>query len=179
MIHESHHWKVALAKDADVIERWAAKQGVTERRSFLIERKVFISAYAMRKLDDATKLSSDLLADTISVLSFPPVREGYSEFNNHRFDEFFNIANPIPIDLRRRRLLDLLIHSLVFVEVLGENETYSAFMVTSDHERTKGLIQVDLTAFIELMRLAAADYPAEFKMSRGKKGEWIKWAGNG
>jgi hypothetical protein len=179
MIHESHPWKAALAKDADLIERWAAKKGVAERRSFLIERKVFLAAYAMRKLDDATKLSTDLLASTISVPRFPPVREGYSEINNYQFDEFFDMANPIQIDLRGRHLLNLLIHSLVFVEVLGDEETYDAFMVTSDHEQDKGLVQVSLTDFIGLMRLAANDYPTEVEFTRGKKGEWIKRAGRG
>jgi hypothetical protein len=98
-----------------------------------------------------------VLARTISVPRFPSVREGYSEVNNFRFDEFFDLANAVQVDLRQRRLPDLLIHSLVFVEVLGEEETYDAFMVTSDHEQAKGLIQVVL---------AANDYPTAITFAR-------------
>lgn len=39
-------------RDADLIERRAAKPGRSEGRSFLIGRKVLLAAYAMRKLDD-------------------------------------------------------------------------------------------------------------------------------
>ena len=48
LIHEGGPWKERLAKDADVIERWSAKTGVMERRSFLVEQIVFLAAYAMR-----------------------------------------------------------------------------------------------------------------------------------
>lgn len=41
MIHESAPWKSHLLRDAALIERWAAKPGHSERRSFIIERKVF------------------------------------------------------------------------------------------------------------------------------------------
>jgi hypothetical protein len=42
----------------------------------LIERKVFLTAYAMWKLDDVTKLSGDLLASSMSVSRIPPIRAG-------------------------------------------------------------------------------------------------------
>jgi hypothetical protein len=180
MIHESSHWKTHLARDADLIERWAAKPGHSERRSFLIERRVFLAAYAMRKLDDAAKLSTDLLSNSMSVSRFSPIRAGYSEVNSHRFDEFFDLQRPGRVDLRRRRLLDLLVHSLVFVEVLGEAETYDAFMVTSDSERARGLVQVDVAVFVELMRLAANDYPTVVRHTRDDTtGRWRTWAGHG
>ena len=180
MIHESHPWKTQLAKDADLIERWAAKPRSSERRSFLIEQKVFLAAYAMRKLDDATKLSTDLLASRMPVLRFPPVRDGYSVVDSHKFDEFFDLEKPEKVDLKRRRLLDVLIHSLVFVEMLGETDVMEAFLVTSDQEQAKGLIQVDIATFVELMRLASADYPKSVRFTLdAASGRWGKWAGRG
>jgi hypothetical protein len=110
MIHDSYPWKAELSRDAAVIERWASKPRFSERRSFLIERKVFLAAYAMRKLDDATMVSSDRFARSISVVRFPSTRDGYSDINNHRYREFFDLDAPVSVDLRRRRLLDLLIH---------------------------------------------------------------------
>ena len=58
MIWESGPWKDRLLSDADLLERWAAKQSVTERRSYLLEQKIFISAYAIRKLFESEKVSS-------------------------------------------------------------------------------------------------------------------------
>jgi hypothetical protein len=45
MIRESWPWRDRLAKDADLIDRWTAKTADSERRSFLIEQKVFFAAY--------------------------------------------------------------------------------------------------------------------------------------
>ncbi|MCJ8518522.1 hypothetical protein ABID21_001154 [Pseudorhizobium tarimense] len=60
MIADSAPWKDELLKDADLIERWAAKARPSERGSILIERKVFVSAFAMRKLIECEKVSSDV-----------------------------------------------------------------------------------------------------------------------
>lgn len=179
MIHESAPWKRHLARDADLIERWAAKPGHSERRSFLIERKVFLAAYAMRKLDDAAKLSIDTLGSPMAVSRYPPSRAGYSEVNSHRWDEFFDLENAASVELPRRRVLNLLVHSLVFVEVLSEAETFDAFMVTSDHEQAKGLVQVKVAAFVDLMRLVANDYPTAMRRTLDSTtGRWRIWAGH-
>lgn len=178
MIHESAPWKAHLARDADLIERWAAKPGHSERRSFLLERKVFLAAYAMRKLNDAAKLSSDILANSMAVLLYPLTRDGYSEATSHRFDEFFDLGAPMRAGLPRRRLLDLLIHSRVFVEVVSETETVAAFMVTTDKEQGKGLVQVEVAAFVELMRLAANDYPSVIRRTLDGRGRSRTWTGH-
>jgi hypothetical protein len=178
VVHESAPWKAQLGRDAALIERWAAKPSCTERRSFLIEKKVFLAAYAMRKLDDASKLSSALLAGDIEVLRFPSSKPGYDQLNSHRFDEFFAMAEPEVFKLSGRRLLNLLVHSFVFVEVIGENDVCEGFMVTSDYELSKGLVQVEMRAFVELMRDAASDNPSEMRYTRdAKTGRWIIWAG--
>ncbi|MDR6870516.1 hypothetical protein J2Y55_001516 [Bosea sp. BE125] len=180
MIHESAPWKRHLQLDADVIERWASRPQQSERRSFLVERKVFLAAYAMRKLDDAVKISTDLLAADIAVVRFPPTAPGFTQFNNHKFDTHFDLGSPEAMGLPCRRLLNLLVHSLVFVEVLGQAETYDAFMVTSDQDRAKGLIQVEIATFVRVMRLVAADFPSDAKYVRdGKGGGMRAWAGHG
>jgi hypothetical protein len=65
MIHESGPWKERLAKDAEILDRWSQKANVSERRSALIEQKIFLAAYSMRKLYEAEKLSSSF--DTTNV----------------------------------------------------------------------------------------------------------------
>ena len=180
MIHDSSPWKSHLARDADLIERWAAKRGHSERRSLLIERKAFLAAYAMRKLDEAAKLSTATLGTSMCVQRFPRTRTGYSEVNSHRYDKFFDLKNPIQVELPRRRLLNLLIHSLVFVEVLGEAETYEAFMVTSDRDQAKGLVQVEVASFVALMRLVANDFPSSARRTLDTTtGRWRTWTGHG
>ncbi len=172
MIHDSSPWKTALLLDADLIERWALTPRPSERRSILVERKVFLAAYAMRKLDDGAKLSSETLANPIQVSRFPLLRDGYAPINSHRYEKFFDLERPQRETIRRRALLDLLIHSLVFVEVLGETGTLDGFMVTSDKDHVNGLVEVKISSFIELMRLAARDYPSVIRHTRDHKGRW-------
>jgi hypothetical protein len=88
------------------------------------------------------------------------------------------MAEPEVFKLSGRRLLNLLVHSFVFVEVIGENDVCEGFMVTSDYELSKGLVQVEMRAFVELMRDAASDNPSEMRYTRdAKTGRWIIWAG--
>jgi len=49
MIAESSHWKEPLGRDADIIERWALKPD-NERRYAILERKIMLSAFAIRRL---------------------------------------------------------------------------------------------------------------------------------
>lgn len=179
MIHESAPWKAHLSRDAELIERWAAKPTPSERRSFLIERKVFLAAYAMRKLDDARKLSTDLLSGPLEITRFPPTRQDFSGSENHRFERFFDLGKPLRQTMPARRVLNLLVHSLVFVEVLTEAGTCDAFMVTSDHESTKGLARVAIADFVHLMRRAANDFPSCIVMFRDESGRERYWAGHG
>lgn len=162
MIYESSSWKTALGHDAELIERWAGKPAVSERRSFLLERKIFLAAYALRKLDEASKLSSTLLSNPVRVQRYPPAKEGFEAFNNHRFADYFDLGSPEPIQLPARRLVNVLIHSLVFVEMLSADHMVEGFLVTSDQEAVRGLLQFDLTAFTKLMRRASTDFPNSF-----------------
>jgi hypothetical protein len=162
MIHESSPWKAALERDAELIERWAAKPKVSEQRSFLLERKIFLAAYALRKLDEASKLSSTLLSNPIRTQRHLPINEGYGTFNSHHFDRYFDLNSSETIQLPARRLVNVLIHSLVLVELLSVDQTIKGFFVTSDQEAARGLLQFDLPDFTKLMRQASVDFPTLF-----------------
>lgn len=180
MIHDSSPWKAELARDADLIERWAAKPVMSERRSFLFERKVFLAAYALRKLDEAARVSTDLLMQSIGVTQFAPSRAGFSAGTSHRWDDYFDLEGPVGHSLPCRRLINVLIHSLVFVEVLNDDDTIGGFMVTSDRESERGLYQVQLPDFVKVMRAAAADYPTHMhRVFDPGTEKWIIWAGYG
>jgi hypothetical protein len=180
MIHDSAPWKTALARDADLIERWAAKPALSERRSFLIERKTFLAAFALRKLDEASKLSSATLTEPVKVTRHPPKKAGYAAANNQRWDEFFDLQAPIPASYPGRRLVNIIIHSLIFVEALTDDFRIEGFMVTSDQESERGLLQVELPDFLGLMRRAADDFPSSMRRQfHPTTGKWKVWAGHG
>lgn len=179
VIHESWPWKAGLIRDAEVVARWAARPKRSERRSFLIESKLFLAAYALRKLDEATKLSTATLSNKLKVRLYPPSKPGYSMVNSHRFDDFFDLEHPVDATISGRRLINVIIHSLVFVEGLEDDGSITSFLVTSDQESERGLVEVQLADVLALMRRAAADFPTSFRRKQdAKTGRWKVWTGH-
>jgi hypothetical protein len=178
MIHESSPWKTALVRDAELIERWAAKP-YSARRSFLIERKVFLAAYSLRKLGDDVKISNATLTQSIGVRVSPPLKEGFSNLR-HWVERYFDLENSVRRQLTWRQVLNMVIHSAVFAELVDDDECVTGFMVTSDKEIKRGLVHVQLSDFVQLMRTASVDYPTLVHQAwDAHAGKWVSWAGHG
>jgi hypothetical protein len=178
MIRESAPWKAELLRDADLVERWAAKTAVTERRSALLERKLFVSAYAIRRLHEAVKISSRFRDIALPVTRFPPTGSATNRWDIFDFDDKYDTDNGQAERMPVFRFLNLLIHSLIFVEELNDREQVEGFLVTSDNASEKGLYHIELTTFVGLMRDVGRDYPTTFVRRRVGDGWWA-WTGNG
>lgn len=177
MIFESSPWKALLATDADLVARWAVK-APSDRRAFLIERKLFLSAYAIRKLADDHKLSTSTLSANVAVRLARPLRPGFSGMF-HSIGRYFDVDNPVCHTLNWRRVLNMMIHSSIFAAAVDNEERVTGFLVTSDNEVGRGLIQVELNDFVKLMRAVSDDYPSVVRQTRDSKGErWMTWAGH-
>jgi hypothetical protein len=180
MISDSAPWKNGLLRDADLIELWAAKKAVTERRSALIERKVFFAAYAIRRLNEAQKISSSFGQRSLRVTRFPAQGAPVSPENSHRFDKLYEIGEGVTEQLQLFRLLNLLIHSLVFVEELDGEGQVIAFWVTSPNASKKGLYGVRVSDFVDMVRAVGRDYPSTIVRTRTEEGGvWETWIGDG
>lgn len=182
MIYESAPWKAQLLKDADIIERWSEKPAANQRRSTLIKKKIFVSAYAIRKLFEAEKLSSDLNSYSVQAEQFTllPGRK-LTWWKTHKFDEIFNLAAPTSLSVSARNLLDTIIHSKVFSEcVFSECDLrISGFFVTSEH-RDHHLWLVPIECYTKLMRRVGNDYPSVISMAFNPiTGEHLSWRGHG
>lgn len=180
MIHESAPWKNHLLKDADLLDRWAAKTSVSERRSFIIEQKVFLAAYAMRKLIEGRKLSSSFEDRSLRCNVFANTSDRLvTPRNNHRFHEFYDLSRPVSTAINIPVLIDTVIHSLVFCESYRDDFTLESFFVTSDKRRSK-LWLIKLADFTKTMRKAGHDYPpSSLGIANQTTGEWQEWRGNG
>lgn len=115
MIHESSPWKDQLLKDADLIDRWTAKARGTERGSILIERRVFVSAFATRKLIECEKVSSDVQGRSIRSERFDLLPgQKLDWWKRHIFWEAFDVEAPSTCALGVGGLLDTIVLSKVF-----------------------------------------------------------------
>lgn len=169
MIFDSAPWKAQLAKDADELEA-AARRRASGKRSVLIERHVFVGAYAIRKLAEGNKLSSGLLDEPVALKLYPPSRTGFSAPPMMDIEDYFAMTAPVARQLPWRRLLNFVVHSQVFIEVLGPRERCQGFLVSSDHAVKQGLFEVDLAAFVRLLRNVAEDFPSAMTLTAREDG---------
>jgi len=179
MILESWPWKRQLLRDADIIERWVQKKP-SERRRFTIEQKIFLSAYSMRKLFDGQKFSSSFGERVLKCTVYPPLGKRITIANNHRLDELYDLHSPSSKNISATILLNLIIHSFIFFEVVDDGLTLQSFFVTSDQSRQQGLWQITLAEFTRLMRIVGNDMPSRYiRVFDKKQGDWFIWQGDG
>lgn len=180
MISESYPWKNRLLADADVVERWAAKTKDSQRRTFLIEQKIFLAAYAIRKLQESEKLSTSLSERSIRCEMFTSVSDQITSANAYRLDELYDLERSTEKAISVRNLLNLIIHSLVFAELSNHDANIEGFFVTSDRKRYEGVWLVELREFLRLMRDVGRDNPSTLiRVFDRKKNDWFIWQGDG
>jgi hypothetical protein len=180
MIWDSGPWKNVLLADADLLDRWANKPKITERRSLLIERKIFLAAYTIRKLWEAQKLSTSFSDRSFRCLTYPAISDRITRSNNHRLEELYDFQSPNRKAISARNLVDLVIHSFVFAEHLRDDMAVEGFLVTSDRKRYDRLWLVRMNAFIGLMRQVGSDYPSNaIRVFNPDKNDWELWQGYG
>lgn len=181
MIADSTPWKDQLLKDAHLIERWSAKPQATERRSILIEKKVFLSAYAMRKLFEAEKLSSELDGHNVKADRFDLLPgKKLTWRKTYQADEVFDLTSSKARSVAARDLLDTIIHSKVFLECVYDEHDLrlSGFFVTSD-KRDAHIWLVPISSYTSLMRLVANDCPSEIWTVFDAEDAHYSWRGDG
>lgn len=158
MIHESGPWKRELLRDADLIERWSKKLE-SDRRSTLLEKKIFHSAFSIRKIIEARRISSSLSGRSVDTVLFPISDSNPNRLNNHRFDRQYDLDAGVRTNIAASKLIDLVIHSYTFVECLSEAGQFEAFFITSDRTRAVGLYEISIASYVELMRVVGNDDP--------------------
>ncbi|PHS78223.1 MAG: hypothetical protein COB59_08270 [Rhodospirillaceae bacterium] len=182
MIHESYPWKDNLLNDAKKIDEECKKKEDTEERYILLEKTVFLSAFVMRKLLDSRKLSSAFDDEMISCIKYPSKPDDPA-FKRPRedilSDRLYDFENPIKDSLSLRKLLGIIVHSLVFTITTNADESVEGFIINSDINRLKGLWFIDFKVFINLMKKIGDDYPAQMlEVFNISKNSWYRWRGS-
>lgn len=179
MIYESWPWRQDLLKDADILDRWAVK-AVTERRSALIEKKVFVGAYSMRRLLQSEKLSTITKNKSIACRRFRSINP-MDWHGRWGVWDYYDLTNGTDTNLSFPRVLDLIIHSYIFMEFYEtEDTTTPSIAFNSDMKRNDYLWSLPLSDFTSLMRFIAMDNPPNYQRRRIEgTGEWEVWQGFG
>src|SRR5665213_2474261 len=166
MIAESTPWKDQLKRDAGLIEKAARSKRRTMHRLMVLEKSAFFSAYAMRKLWDSHKLSTNWKDRPVRLDQFKPKGRATHLFNWHRIDEHYGLTRGARTSITAIELCHRLVHSYIFVEKELEDKTIEGFFFASDTTKSKGLWYLRLADYVSLMRITGKDYPATAQAER-------------
>lgn len=114
MISDSIPWQDELLKLADRLERKSLQTRWTERSSFIVERDIMTSAYAIRRLLEAGKVSRTTYATAVPVLSHTARGVRPDMWNRHKLEELYDLDAPRKAQLSLRKYCNQLIHSYVW-----------------------------------------------------------------
>lgn len=173
MIWESAPWKVDLLKDASLLERWAVKTSKPKQRDLIFEKKVFLAAYAIRKLFEAQKVCTALHNRSVPCFSYPRNGSNMTTLNWHRIEEHFDWGAGRSFQLSATALVNQLIHSLIFVLKVNDNDHVEGFLVLSHQGKRRHLFSIGLHDFLTLMREVGHDDPTEVKLTRDADWQWV------
>ncbi len=137
MIWDSVPWKEDLLRVADSLERRTTQRRWCERTSFLVERDVMNGAYALRKLNEARKISDELAAETFAAREHLLLGRPVDIWNRHDFYEHYDMEHPQPVQLALADFYNQVIHSWVWM-LSGAEEPphlFDGIYVSSDRRR--------------------------------------------
>ncbi len=164
MIWESSVWKEELVRDLLTVKQQIDDADHTtpyEKVAVAIEKFAFTSAFIIRKLSKANKLSDEVESTSLPVRRFPNTdSEVPIHFLNwHKFETFYDLDMAEKTNLSPRRLCNMLIHSFVFVPEMDETGSkFESVLCNSDHTKDKHLYQISLDALFTFVEMVSADH---------------------
>ncbi len=141
MIWESAPWKDGLLKDASSLERWASKTSKPAQRNLIFEKKVFLAAYAIRKLFEADKVCTVLHERPVPCISYPRTGSNLTVVNWDRLEEHFNWDAGAPARLSATALVNQIIHSFIFMLRVDDSDHVDGFLVVSPPGQASAPVQ--------------------------------------
>lgn len=175
MVWDSWVWKDQLRRDLRALKTKLNKAAALktdeslEQAGVAIEKFAFTSAFIVRKLIEAKKLSDELENSSITLQAFPRVKtERHLDFLNwHHIDRFYDVSHSTEVKLRVRELCHLLVHSFVFT-VLEDPEScqFDSILFNSEHTKNKILYRMTLTTLFDLILAVTRDDVATMRYNR-------------
>ena len=183
MIYQSAPWKEQLLRDAARLRRIMRKRIDSdggEKDLFQLERLVFLSAYTMRKLWEADKLSSNWNHQRLRCLRFPIKGDASpTQLNWHDLDRHYDLETSSEAKIRPDEFCDRIIHSFIFSPSIGNEATITEFYFTSDTMRHRSVWLIGLDVVANLMTTSGKDYPSSGRWVRRADGQFDTWTGHG
>lgn len=157
MIWDSNTWKRDLARRSKALLRRRSQKRWREDSRAAVERDVFVIAYSIRKLLDARKLSDEVESMTLPVLEYASRGKPIDFMNWDKIEDLFEMSDPSHSQWGLRALCNQFVHSQVFMTALGDHGGLEGLFVTSERDRNKRLLFVQIDDYIGAIEEVAED----------------------
>lgn len=154
-------------RDADIVVRWSAKKTSSDYRESILEKKIFLAAFAIRKLIHSYKITDEIEQYSVPCEEYKNLNNTKIDFmNNHKVDQYFDLKSANKCHLKLYDITNLIIHSMIFSFFSDEDGSVSGFYVSSDRLSDKKLYFINIKDYVEAMRVVSNDYVAQMRLER-------------
>lgn len=163
MVYESCYWKDDLRSYAKELSDFSTCTTLEdEYRDYRLEKALLLSAFTVRLLLDANKLSDRIGSLNLKVDFYPAkieAQKNISPLDKRFIDErYFDLASPTSSSISLRQLTNQLIHSAVVVAFSYENANRMlGFFVVSDNDYENRLCYCSIKEWISMVEAVADD----------------------
>lgn len=174
MIWESSVWKEDLQKELNDFLDFLANTERLEDGYFnlRVEKFFFISAFTIRKLNEANKLSDELISKDFDCARYRRIKDDViiDFMNCHHIEKFYDLRNGEKSSLKLKDICNYLIHSFVFSYRICVDDRLCGVFVNSGWMKDRFLYYIKLNTFIMLINDVVTDdiVIMSYNRSRGK-----------
>ena len=151
-----------LAKYADRFDRHPVLNRIVERKEYIAERDLLLSAFIVRTLFEAGKLSDEMTDYELSIVSYPATSKNTNKLmpllRRIPGDDLYDYDRPSQLNIPGRWFVNQLIHAAVIPCFdFGDNTRPAAFMVVSDRFAQECLYRCELDVWVKFVREVVHD----------------------
>lgn len=151
MISESSYWKDELYKNYQTLVRFINLKRRDERSFIKAEKAIMMSAYIIRKLNEAEKIPPDFLKDSICLSEYSAINMHIDKFNSHHIDRNYNLSESKKHNDKIEFFIDQIIHSFVFFFIIDEGNNDFSILFNSDKTKKDSLFEISFEKIFEII----------------------------
>lgn len=154
MIFDSVVWKEELEKKVIEFGDYLSGEFVLDDEVFdyKVEEFYFVTAYIVRKLVEAFKLSDEYCSVQYKLVKYLRNEDDYKidYLNNYKIESHYNFKSSQNTSFSLDKICNLLIHSYMFM-IAVENESLDGVFVTTDYDKEKFIFYLSLEEYMKLL----------------------------
>lgn len=152
MISESCYWKDELYKCYLILAKFINQKRYFESSFVKAEKAIMLSAYIIRKLNDAEKIPPDFLKSSMTLTYFNSTEKTVDHYTSIDFDKNYHLDEEKKESNNIGFFINQIIHSFSYSIVFSkDSKTPEGFFLNSDNTKNSKLFYFSLDKYLELI----------------------------